>query len=74
MPVAPRRDHFAADHGRFGVADKDGREHIHLCFPELGKRKDAAALAYYADHPEHVKVKEFVRTVVKARKCVDFEI
>ncbi|MCR5142315.1 MAG: Dabb family protein [Ruminococcus sp.] len=36
--------------------------------------KDEAALAYYADHPEHVKVKEFVRTVVKARKCVDFEI
>ena len=36
--------------------------------------KDAAALAYYADHPAHVKVKEFVRTVVKARKCVDFEI
>ncbi len=36
--------------------------------------EDKAALAYYADHPEHVKVKEFVRTAVKARKCVDFEI
>lgn len=36
--------------------------------------EDEAALAYYADHPEHVKVKEFVRTVVEARKCVDFEI
>ena len=26
------------------------------------------------DHPEHVKVKEFVRTVVKARKCADYKI
>ena len=36
--------------------------------------EDAAALRYYADHPAHVKVKEYVATVVKARKCIDFEI
>lgn len=33
---------------------------------------DEKALAYYADHPAHVKVKEYVHTVVKARKCVDY--
>ncbi|MCR5122047.1 MAG: Dabb family protein [Ruminococcus sp.] len=36
--------------------------------------EDEKALAYYADHPEHVKIKEFVRTVVKARKCADYKI
>ncbi len=35
---------------------------------------DAAALAYYADHPEHIKVKQYISQVVKSRKCTDFEI
>lgn len=35
---------------------------------------DEKALAYYADHPAHVKVKEYVHTVVKARKCVDYVV
>ena len=34
--------------------------------------EDEKALACYADHPAHVKVKEYVHTVVKARKCVDY--
>ena len=36
--------------------------------------EDEKALAYYADHPAHVKVKEYVHTVVKARKCADYNI
>ena len=36
--------------------------------------EDEKALAYYADHPEHVKVKEYVHTVVKSRKCCDYVI
>ena len=32
---------------------------------------DEKALAYYADHPAHVKVKDFVKTVTAARKCID---
>ena len=36
--------------------------------------EDEKALAYYADHPAHVKVKEYVHTVVKARKCADYVI
>ena len=36
--------------------------------------EDEKALAYYADHPEHVKVKNYVATVVKSRKCVDYKI
>ena len=34
--------------------------------------EDEKALAFYADHPAHVKVKEYVHTVVKARKCADY--
>ena len=36
--------------------------------------ENEAALSYYADHPEHVKVKGFGGRVTKRRKCVDFEI
>jgi hypothetical protein len=32
------------------------------------------ALANYAVHPAHVAVKDYIATVVKARKCVDFKI
>ncbi len=35
--------------------------------------EDEQALAFYADHPEHVKVKKYVATVVKSRKCVDYK-
>ena len=62
----------------------DGIINIHVITETLGTSngdimldslfEDEKALAYYADHPEHVKVKEFVKTVVKARKCVDYII
>lgn len=35
---------------------------------------DEKALAFYADHPEHVKVKGYIGNIVKSRKCVDFYI
>ena len=35
---------------------------------------DEAALAAYAVHPAHVAVKEYIGTVVKGRKCADFEV
>ncbi len=35
---------------------------------------DEAALAYYAEHPAHVAVKEIVHAAVKSRKCVDILI
>jgi hypothetical protein len=35
--------------------------------------RDAAALDAYQVHPEHVEVAAYVRSVVTARVCVDFE-
>ncbi len=35
---------------------------------------DEAALEYYQDHPAHVKVKQFVKTVVASRACLDAEM
>jgi hypothetical protein len=35
---------------------------------------DEEALAAYAVHPAHVAVKDYIGTVVKNRKCVDFKI
>ena len=35
---------------------------------------DTAALEYYADHPEHLKVKQYISQTVKSRKCADFEV
>ena len=32
------------------------------------------ALAVYADHPAHVKVKEFVQTIATTRQAVDYEM
>ena len=37
------------------------------------KLKDADALAFYRDHPEHVKAATYVRSVVDVRLCLDFE-
>jgi hypothetical protein len=36
--------------------------------------EDEAALAAYAVHPAHLAVKDYIGTVVKSRKCVDFKI
>ena len=37
-------------------------------------REKAAALAVYADHPAHCKVKEFVHSVICDRVCCDYEV
>jgi len=33
---------------------------------------DAAALAAYADHPQHVALKPFIGAVREARQCMDY--
>jgi hypothetical protein len=35
--------------------------------------KNMEDLAFYAKHPEHVKVAEFIGTVKTGRACVDYE-
>ena len=34
---------------------------------------DRAALAAYQNHPEHVAIKPFMKAVVAARQCMDYE-
>jgi hypothetical protein len=34
---------------------------------------DAAALAAYQNHPDHVALKPFMKSVVAARQCMDYE-
>ena len=44
---------------------------------QLAAAKDEdlrAALAVYADHPAHCKVKEFVHSVICERVCCDYEV
>ncbi len=36
--------------------------------------KDETALNSYAQHPEHIKVVEFIKKVVKERRVVDYSI
>ena len=36
--------------------------------------EDRAALAVYADHSAHCKVKEFVHSVICERVCCDYEV
>jgi hypothetical protein len=36
--------------------------------------RDVAALEAYQVHPAHVEVAAFVRSVVTARVCIDFEV
>ena len=36
------------------------------------KMRDADALAFYRDHPAHVKAATFVRSAVDVRLCLDF--
>ncbi|KAF1057238.1 MULTISPECIES: Dabb family protein [unclassified Variovorax] len=35
---------------------------------------DAAALAAYAEHPQHVALKPFIGAVREARQCMDYEL
>ena len=37
------------------------------------KMRDADAVAFYRDHPAHVKAATFVRANVETRLCLDFE-
>lgn len=37
------------------------------------KFRDADAVAFYRDHPAHVKAATFVRANVETRLCLDFE-
>jgi len=34
---------------------------------------DPAALAAYQNHPDHVAIKPFMKAVVQARQCMDYE-
>jgi hypothetical protein len=34
---------------------------------------DRAALAAYQNHPDHVAVKPFMKSVVRERQCMDYE-
>ena len=34
---------------------------------------DAAALAAYQQHPQHVAIKPFMKAVVQARQCMDYQ-
>ncbi len=36
--------------------------------------KDEAALKFYQTHPAHLEAAGYVRSVVSARSCVDFEV
>ena len=40
----------------------------------FSRHEDRAALAVYADHPAHCKVKEFVHSVICERVCCDYEV
>ena len=35
--------------------------------------EDMAGLSEYATHPEHIKVVAFIKSVITARACVDYE-
>jgi hypothetical protein len=35
---------------------------------------DRAALQAYQNHPQHVALKPFMKAVVEARQCMDFEV
>jgi quinol monooxygenase YgiN len=36
--------------------------------------RDRAALQAYQNHPQHVALKPFMKAVVEARQCMDFEV
>lgn len=35
---------------------------------------DAAALDFYQTHPQHLEVAGYVRSVIRERACIDFEV
>jgi hypothetical protein len=36
--------------------------------------RDRAALLAYQSHPQHVAIKPFMKAVVEARQCMDYEV
>jgi hypothetical protein len=40
----------------------------------VGDYRDTAALDAYQVHPSHVAVVDYVRSVVTARACIDYEV
>jgi hypothetical protein len=36
--------------------------------------RDQAALVAYQNHPQHVAIKPFMKAIVEARQCMDYEI
>lgn len=84
---AEKAAHVAELAARFGtlVPVIDGTERIDIR-GDLGETegnwdvvldsdyRDRAALAAYQVHPAHVEVAAYVRSLVVARSCVDFEV
>jgi hypothetical protein len=84
---AEKAAHVADLAARFGalVPVIDGTERIEIR-GDLGETegnwdvvldsdyRDRAALAAYQVHPAHVEVAAYVRSLVVARSCVDFEV
>ena len=55
---------------RGDLDETDGNWHVVLD----GDYRDRAALAAYQSHPAHLEVAAYVRSLVSARACVDWEI
>lgn len=54
-----------------GVDITGGARAYHLVL--IATFKDRAGLEVYANHPEHVKVKEYIHKVLESSVAVDFE-
>ena len=54
-----------------GFAIDSGKHYDVALYSEFLSKE---ALDAYQDHPEHLVVKSFVRSVITARSCVDYEI
>lgn len=66
------RDVVSAELLEVGVdlEETDGNWHVVLV-SDFATREDLAA---YQSHPQHVEAAEFIRSVVVARSCVDYEV
>jgi len=55
---------------RADIGETDGNWDVVL----VGDYRDTAALDAYQVHPEHQEVVAYVRSVVTARACIDYEV
>ena len=55
---------------RADIGETDGNWDVVL----VGDYRDTAALDAYQGHPAHQEVAAYVRSVVTARACIDYEI